>query len=218
MRWAILWILLLGLVLLPFLLFEHQFNAFAAQVTAGGTSRGVVAGAVFALLALDVFLPVPSSLVSTAAGVLLGFWQGTAVVWVGMMAGSAVGYWVGARGSGAARKLVGDDGIARAERLFGRYGDLTIVLCRPVPVVAEASVVFAGLVGAPFARFAQLVALSNLGIAAGYAAFGAFSMRLDSFLLAFLGALLLPGFFMLLSKLTLRGRDGGTGMAARTRE
>jgi uncharacterized membrane protein YdjX (TVP38/TMEM64 family) len=202
------------MVLLPFLLFEDQFNAFAAHVTAGGTSRWLVAGAVFALLALDVFLPVPSSIVSTAAGVLLGFWQGAAVVWVGMMAGAVLGYAVGARGSGAARKLVGEDGIARAAGLFGRYGDVTIVFCRPVPVVAEASVVFAGLVRAPFPRFVQLIALSNLGIAAGYAAFGAFSMRLDSFLLAFLGALLLPGFFMLLSKITFRGRNRETGPQA----
>jgi hypothetical protein len=67
MRWAVLWILLLGMVLLPFLLFEHQFNAFAEYVTKSGTSRWLVAGAVFALLALDVFLPVPSSIVSTSA-------------------------------------------------------------------------------------------------------------------------------------------------------
>jgi membrane protein DedA with SNARE-associated domain len=131
-----------------------------------------------------------------------------------MMAGAVLGYAVGARGSGAARKLVGEDGIARAAGLFGRYGDVTIVFCRPVPVVAEASVVFAGLVRAPFPRFVQLIALSNLGIAAGYAAFGAFSMRLDSFLLAFLGALLLPGFFMLLSKITFRGRNRETGPQA----
>jgi uncharacterized membrane protein YdjX (TVP38/TMEM64 family) len=204
MRWAVLWILLLGIVLLPFLLFEHQFNAFAAQVTESGTSRWLVAGAVFGLLALDVFLPVPSSIVSTAAGVLLGFWPGATIVWAGMMVGCVLGYAVGVRGAAAARKLVGEDGLARAARLFERYGSLTIVLCRPVPVIAEASVVFAGLVRAPFARFAQLTALSNLGIALGYAAFGAFSMRFDSFVIAFLGALLLPGLFMLLSRLTFR--------------
>lgn len=214
MRWAILWVLLLGMVLLPFLLFEDHFNSFAARVTAGGTPRSVVVAAVFGLLALDVFLPVPSSIVSTAAGVLLGFWQGAAVVWIGMMAGAMIGYAVGARGSGAARKLVGEDGIARAGGLFRRYGDVTIVFCRPIPVAAEASVVFAGLVKAPFGRFAQLVALSNLGIAVGYAGFGAFSMRLDSFLLAFLGALLLPGFFLLLSKLTFGNRNGETGPQA----
>jgi membrane protein DedA with SNARE-associated domain len=205
-RWAILWILLLGLVLLPFLLFEHQFNAFAESITRSGTSRWIVAGAVFSLLALDVFLPVPSSIVSTAAGVLLGFWPGTTVVWSGMMACCVIGYAVGARGSMAARKLVGEDGIERAGNLYGRYGDLTIVLCRPVPVIAEASVVFAGLVKAPFGRFTQLTAISNLGIALGYAAFGSYSLRLDSFFVAFIGALLLPGLFILISRLTFGRR------------
>ena len=114
MRWAILWVLLIGLVLLPFLLFEQQFNAFAEHITTDGTSKWMVAGAIFALLALDVFLPVPSSIVSTACGVLLGFGLGSAVVWCGMMTGCLVGYAIGARGSAAARRFIGDDGIARA--------------------------------------------------------------------------------------------------------
>jgi uncharacterized membrane protein YdjX (TVP38/TMEM64 family) len=208
MRWAILWILLIGLVLVPFLLFEQHFNAFAEHVTRSDTSRWLAAAAIFSLLALDVFLPVPSSIVSTASGVLLGFAAGTAVVWSGMMAGCLLGYAVGARGSAAARQLVGEDGIARAAQLVRRYGDLTIVLCRPVPVLAEASVVFAGLVRAHYARFIRLTAASNLGIAAGYAAVGAYSRRLDSysFLIAFLGALLLPGLFILISRKTF-GRD-----------
>ena len=100
------------------------------------------------------------------------------------------------------------DGIDRAARLVKRYGDLTIVLCRPVPVLAEASVVFAGLVGANYSRFLRLTATSNLGIAAGYAAVGAYSRRLDSysFLIAFLGALVLPGLFILVSRKTF-GRE-----------
>jgi membrane protein DedA with SNARE-associated domain len=204
MRWAVLWVILITIVLLPFVLFGEQFEAFGKQITQSDTSRWLVAGAVFSLLALDVFLPVPSSIVSTGAGVLLGFGVGTTVVWSGMMAGSLLGYAVGARGSGAARKLVGADGIARAADLVKRYGDLTIVLCRPVPVLAEASVVFAGLVRANYGRFLRLTVTSNLGIAAGYAAVGAYSRRLDtySFLIAFLGALLLPGIFILISRAT----------------
>jgi uncharacterized membrane protein YdjX (TVP38/TMEM64 family) len=204
MRWVVLWVLLLALVLVPFFLFESYFNALAARMTGGGMPAMLVAAGIFALLALDVFLPVPSSIVSTGAGVLLGFWQGATIVWLGMMAGCAVGYAVGSRGSGSAGRLVGREGLARAGKLMDRYGDLTIVLCRPVPVLAEASVVFAGLVRAPFGRFARLTALSNLGIALGYAAFGAYSMRLDSFLVAFVGALLLPGIAMLLARLTFK--------------
>jgi membrane protein DedA with SNARE-associated domain len=208
MRWAVLWILLITIVLLPFVLFGEQFEEFGRQVTRNDTSRWLVAGAVFSLLAFDVFLPVPSSIVSTGAGVLLGFAAGTTVVWSGMMAGCLLGYAVGARGATAARKLVGEDGIARAADLVERYGDLTIVLCRPVPVLAEASIVFAGLVRANYGRFLRLTGASNLGIAAGYAAVGAYSSRLDtySFLIAFVGALLLPGIFILISRATF-GRD-----------
>ena len=207
MRWALLWVLLLGLVLLPFLLFEDQFNAFAEGLTQSGTSRGLVAAGIAGLLAFDVFLPVPSSIVATAAGVLLGFAGGAAVVWAGLMAGCAVGYAVGARGAAAAERLVGAGGIERAGALFRRYGDMAIVACRPVPVLAEASVVFSGLMRAPFARFARLTAISNLGIALGYAAFGAYSLRLDAFYLAFAGALLVPAVFLLLSRLFDREKE-----------
>jgi uncharacterized membrane protein YdjX (TVP38/TMEM64 family) len=207
MRWAILWVLLIGMVLLPFLLFEHQFNAFAEHITRSDTSRWIAAAAIFALLALDVFLPVPSSIVSTAAGLLLGFGAGAAVVWTGMMAGCVLGYAVGARGTSVARRFVGADGVERAAAMVKRYGDLAIVLCRPVPVLAEASVVCAGLVRAQYGRFVRLTAISNLGIALAYAAIGAYSFGMNSFLAAFVGALLLPGLFIAISKLTF-GRDG----------
>jgi uncharacterized membrane protein YdjX (TVP38/TMEM64 family) len=207
MRWAVLWTLLIALVLVPFFLFGERFDALSAQMTQGGSSAWLASGAIALLLALDIILPVPSSIVSTAAGVLLGFWRGAIVVWAGMMAGCVLGYALGARGSTAAQRLVGSPGLARAGKLAERYGDWTIVVCRPVPVLAEASVIFAGLVHAPYGRFVRLTALSNLGIALGYAAFGAYSMRLDSFLVAFIGALLIPGAAMGLSKMIF-GRRG----------
>jgi len=208
MRWAVIWVVLIGLVLVPFFLFETESNAFAERMTRDGTATSLASAAIFGLLALDVVLPVPSSIVSTAAGVLLGFWRGAAVVWTGMMVACLIGYALGARASGLARRFVGADGLQRADRLVQRYGGWTIVMCRPVPVLAEASVIFAGLVGAPFARFLTLTALSNLGIALGYAAFGAFSMSVDSFLVAFLGALIIPAAVMGIAKLTFGKASG----------
>jgi uncharacterized membrane protein YdjX (TVP38/TMEM64 family) len=207
MRWAVIWAVLIGLVLVPFFLFETEFNAFAARMTRGDTAVTLASASIFGLLALDVVLPVPSSIVSTAAGVLLGFWWGAVVVWTGMTVACLLGYALGSRASSLARRFVGAPGLERAEGLVRRYGDWTIVMCRPVPVLAEASVIFAGLVGAPLARFVTLTALSNLGIAAGYAAFGAFSMSVDSFLVAFLGALVIPGAAIGIAKLTF-GRVG----------
>jgi len=195
MRWAVIWVVLIG-----FFLFETRFNTLAAQMTRSDSATWLASSSIFGLLALDVFLPVPSSIVSTAAGVLLGFWRGAALVWAAMMVACVTGYALGARAAGLARRFVGEAGLEHADQLLTRYGDWTLVVCRPVPVLAEASVIFAGLVGTPFRHFVALTALSNLGIAAGYAAFGAFSMSVDSFVVAFLGALIIPGVVMWMAK------------------
>ncbi len=213
LRWAILWTILIAIVLVPFLIFEKQFEALATWLAAGNASGWATAGAIGALLALDVFLPVPSSIVSTGAGVLLGFWKGALVIWVGMNLGCAIGYLFGAYAAVPARRLVGADGLERAGKIMDRYGAWAIVVCRPIPVIAESSVVFAGLVRSPLAPFLWLTTLADLGIALAYAAVGAFSMRAGSFLLTFAGAIALPGLALLAGKLWL-GRAGRIGQTA----
>jgi uncharacterized membrane protein YdjX (TVP38/TMEM64 family) len=199
--------LMFALIIIPFILFRTQFEQLGAWLAAGHASGWASASAIAALLALDVFLPVPSSLVSTAAGVLLGFWRGAAVIWIGMILGCGIGYGFGARAAGAARRLVGPDGLANAARAMERHGAWALVICRPIPVLAESSIVFAGLVRAPLAPFIWLTTLSNLGIAIAYAAVGAFSMKTESFLWTFLGALALPALAMLFGKLCLTRKE-----------
>jgi uncharacterized membrane protein YdjX (TVP38/TMEM64 family) len=204
MRWVVITLGLLALILVPFLLFEDRFNAIGDAVTRGDASTWYAAAAIAGLLAADVFLPVPSSILAAAAGVLLGFGWGAVTVWVGMTASCLLGYAFGAQAAASARSFVGDAGMARASHLASRYGDVALVLCRPIPVLAEASVILAGIVRRPFARFFGLTTLSNAGIALGYAAIGAYSMRVDSFLLAFLGAMVVPALAMLAGRVWLR--------------
>lgn len=192
MRWLWLFLGVVALILVPFLLFEDYFTQLGEQAASGAFSVPWAVTVIAGLLALDVLLPVPSSIVSAAAGVLLGFWLGTLVIWAGMTVSCLVAYVIGARAAGLTRRIVGDDGLRRARAIAGRYGDFAIVLCRAVPVVAEASVIFAGVMHAPPGRFLAVCALANLGIAVGYAAIGAYSMSMDSFLVAFLGAMTLP--------------------------
>jgi uncharacterized membrane protein YdjX (TVP38/TMEM64 family) len=205
MRWLLLTALLLALILVPFLMFEEQFERLGAGIVRGDLAGWPAAVLVSGFLALDVILPVPSSMVSTAAGAVLGFSRGTTVIWVGMMAGCLLGYLLGSRATTAARRFVGPGSLDRAERMAAEYGDWAIVVCRPVPVLAEASVILAGLVHTPWRRFLVLTATSNLGIAIAYAAIGAFSMSVGSFLLTFVGALALPGVTMLGARLWLGG-------------
>ena len=102
MRWAIVWTLLVTVVLVPFLLFGGAFTTFTEWLTRGTLPLRVLVPAIVALLALDVFLPVPSSLISAGAGALMGFWRATLTVWLGMTAGCILGYAIGARMAGLA--------------------------------------------------------------------------------------------------------------------
>src|SRR3954466_6286934 len=123
MRWALLIGLMFALIIIPFLIFEKQFEALGTWLAEGPASGWLSASIIAALLALDVFLPVPSSIVSTGAGVLLGFWRGATVIWIGMTIGCGIAYAFGAKAAGAARRVVGEERLPRRNRGGGRYAN-----------------------------------------------------------------------------------------------
>lgn len=87
-----------------------------------------------ALLAADVLLPIPSSLVGALLGGRLGFVAGFTFTWAGLCAGLCVGYAVG--------RLV----PARFASEVQEAPSLALVfLSRPVPVLAEAVAITAGV-------------------------------------------------------------------------
>jgi len=191
-RWAPILLLVLLVLLLPFLLFERQVVSWTTVLIASGGSRAALAAGLAGLLALDLLLPVPSSLISTAAGGLLGLWAGALTSWAGMTAGALLGYWLGFGSRAPARRLAGTPELKRVSAAGARYGDWIVVLFRAVPVLAEASVIFAGLARVPLRRFLLMAGLANAGISLVYSAIGALSLNTKSFLLAFAGALLVP--------------------------
>ncbi|HYI41593.1 MAG TPA: VTT domain-containing protein [Allosphingosinicella sp.] len=195
-KWTAAGLVLLALILGPFLLFEGQVAGF----TGGLLGTGAQAGALLALLILalfagDVFLPVPSSLVSVAAVALFG-WAGGVLIWVGMTIGCGLGYWLGSRaGRPLAERFIGPDEVARAERIAANLGPATLVLARAVPVLAEVSTVAAGLAAMPPGRFALATGLANAGIALVYVAWGAAAAgSAGSFVILFLAAVAVPAF------------------------
>ncbi|MCP3140890.1 VTT domain-containing protein [Pyxidicoccus xibeiensis] len=192
--WAAFSALLLAGVLVPFALFGAELEAVAQRFLSVRPPPWQVALVLGGLLAGDVLLPVPSSLVGTAAGGLLGFWGGLVTAWLGMMVGCVVGYGLGARaGTVALRRLTGDAEVERLARAAERLGPWFLLVFRAVPVLAETSVVFAGTGRMPRRTFLMVCALSNLGVSATYAALGATAARWESFLVLFAGMVMVPG-------------------------
>lgn len=193
-RWTILTAVLLALIILPFTFFGARLDVFAAAWLAEATGHPVTAFAgIVALLAADIVLPVPSSIVSTAAGAILGFGWGAVASLFGMTIACLGGYAIGrAAGRGAADRVVPASELAQAEALAARHGDWMLVTTRAVPILAEASTVFAGVAAMPVARFVAVTSLANIGISLAYAFVGASAAELSSFLMAVAGAVLLP--------------------------
>lgn len=156
-------------------------------------SPTLLATAVAALLAVDIFLPVPSSLVSTLAGGELGPWLGTLAAWLGMTAGAVLGFALARLfGRPLARRFSNPEELARIERLSQKHGPLILVLVRALPAMAEASVLLMGASGLSWRRFLPPVLASNLGIALAYALFGHVAERHGLLPLALAVAVALP--------------------------
>lgn len=158
---------------LPLLVGGTSLEAMFTQWLRDTTSPLATAALVVVVLAVDIFLPVPSSLVSTLAGGRLGWWAGTLAVWAGMTIGAVIGFALARRwGRPLAERLAGSDEIHRLDQLSGRYGPALVVMTRPVPVLAEASVLLVGVQQLAWRRFLPGLAASNLGLALAYAVFG----------------------------------------------
>ena len=188
----------LAVVIVPFALWGPAVEAAVVRLTYAEIPRPAVAAAVVLLLTADTFLPVPSSLVSTVSGELLGFAGGAAAsfagMWLGCLAGYAAGRWAS---RWTADRLEPQDRVRRAA---GRWGIWMLAVFRPVPVLAEASVLWAGLNRVPFGRFAVVTSASSLGIACAYAWAGAVARSQETFFLAFAASTVLPGLLLLTAR------------------
>ena len=213
LRWVALTVIILAIILIPFVMFGDQIETWTKEFLASATKYSVlVAVVLILLLASDILLPIPSSLVSTAAGFFLGVVGGTLASLLGMTISCLLGYWLARRlGRPVASRIVKEEELGRLEVLYRRIGDWVMVVCRPVPMLAEASVWFAGLGRMRVGRFVLLVTLANLGVSAVYATVGALSATVSSFLMAFAAAILIPLIGMLVLKRSGRSRGELSG-------
>lgn len=199
LRWAALTFVVLALILVPFALWEDSLTALSARLLAPAAGRAVLAALVVLLLASDVLLPIPSSFVSAGAVALLGAAAGGAVIAAGMTLGGWTGYALGRwGGEPLAARIAGPSELARARVLMGRHGGWLVMVCRGVPVLAEATTLLAGATRVPPLSFALATTLGNVGLAGAYASIGALELSGTPALLApFVLGIAVPGALLL---------------------
>ena len=152
--------------ILPFVIFGDWLERFSEGLATPDVGDGFAMLAAFLLLAGDPVLPTPSSIVATLVAAKVGFAEGFVVNLAGLSVACVFGYWLGRTGGWALdrtalhlpRGLI--DWIAR-------HGLVAVLLCRPVPVLAEASLVLAGAAGYPAKRLLAWACAVQIPVAAG---------------------------------------------------
>lgn len=197
--WLIVVVLLIPL--LPFFLFGHWLDTlfesqFPKLPTVG--NRWWTALVIISGLTVDILLPVPSSALLTFAGRSFGGWGGAAVGWLGLNLSAAVGFWTSRRfGQPIVERFSSRADVNDFELLDARAGWWSLVACRPLPILAEASVIFAGLSDMAARRFWPPIILANGIIALLYGMLGDYAARQQWFATAVIASMVLPLLFIM---------------------
>lgn len=123
------------------------------------------------LLAADIVLPTPSSFVSLVAAIYFGFFWGTVLIFIGMTLCCLFGYYLGKSGHSIAQRYVTEPKPTNAQpypALLQRIGPWSLLISRPIPVLAETSVVLAGIAHVPLRKFLLFTLPANALVAMVY--------------------------------------------------
>ncbi|TWT58202.1 SNARE associated Golgi protein [Thalassoglobus neptunius] len=178
---------------LPFLIlgesFENEIRSWFEQSWSPPARFGLIV----ALLALDIFLPIPSSAVSTYGGAVLGFGWATLASWLGLMLGNLVGFhsakFVGAR---FVQRMTDQRDRQVVDQVQERLAIWSVAVTRPLPILAEATILLFGAMRVPFSLILFPLIVANLVIAASYSAIGALAIQYDVTVWVIIGSVVFP--------------------------
>lgn len=168
-RWIAVVAALVTVLLVAFAVVELLAVPVLTRPEAYMAGRGAAALVGIGLLVGDVFIPVPASVVMVAHGALFGLVAGAATSLVGAVGAAAVGYAVGARGGPLLERVVDEHARSRSEHLVDRWGELAILVTRPVPILAETTVILAGVSRLGWGRLLRGAAIGSVPPAVLYA-------------------------------------------------
>ncbi len=125
------------------------------------------------LLASDVVLPVPGTVVISALGYIYGTLLGGIVAAAGLTTAGLLGYGAGRISGGKfARRWLGDRDYEAGRRLFESGGGWVVALSRALPILPEVVSCTAGLVRMPFRRFVIALVCGSVPMGFLFAAIG----------------------------------------------
>lgn len=136
-------------------------------------SAGWLATALVLVLAADILLPVPSGPLITLAGGHLGVPLTAMTAWLGLMLGSVAAFGITKRWGGKlARKLASPEDLATLQAMADKHDTWLLLVTRPLPILAEATVLLCGALDTRWSRLLWTLAIANAAVALTFAALG----------------------------------------------
>lgn len=159
----------------------------------------------FLVLISDIILPIPSSIVMFTNGYVLGLPLGFLNSIVALMLSSTIGYYLGEFTS-FGFKSKSDSNV---NEILNKYGVLSILLTRGIPILSESLCLVAGYHKISFKKYFLFSFIGYIPICFIYSLFGSIGYSQNSFLTSFVISLLISGLFWALGKkyLNLKIKD-----------
>lgn len=184
--------LFLCLLIGPFILFGSALEVFVTSAMTDGVSDALAIVVAGILLAGDPVLPTPSSLVATLLAAKVGFVRAAITNAAALSLACVFGYVLGRGGERVLTRF----GFNLPDGFVGwvrRNGLVAVLLCRPVPVLAEASLILAGAAQHEPRRLLAWSCLTQaiLGVIYAYSGSGWGQSRFEA-AAVFTGAVLVP--------------------------
>lgn len=169
-------LVLLALTVVPFLIWGAELEASIVEKGAAGWIRQFGGWAWLAgigLIASDIVLPIPSTAVMAALGIIYGPLLGGAICAAGAFLAGLTGYLICRMiGPETAERLAGIEGFAQARRLFDSYGGWIVAGSRWLPILPETISFLAGLTAMPVRRYTAALACGAIPLGFVFAAAG----------------------------------------------
>ncbi len=174
MKLIFVFLLTILIPLIPFLILGESFEKRLMEYAQADWPVSSQFAIVASFLAIDIFLPVPSSAITTYAGASLGVPLASLASFLGMTTGGLVGFGLARLfGEPILHKLTSPKERESITRFNQEYGLWAIPITRGLPLLAEPCVFLLGATNMKTRRFLIPFLLSNLAVSLVYTSFGA---------------------------------------------
>ena len=138
-----------------------------------------VALAVVLILAIDIFIAVPTLTTCILSGYFLGFIWGGLAASIGLLSAGLIGYWLSRSLGEKVLKIIicSSEKREEAKETFGQYGLAMIMLSRSSPIFSEVCACMAGMAKMKFTKFFLAWYINSIP----YALIAAYSGSISSF-------------------------------------